>query len=212
MLPPHRHASKLGSHLELKPLPKNQSWSGKIAYLDRDGVLNRWSKNYVNSPEEVEILPNSGEAVARLRRYGFRICVVTNQSPIGRGIWGHETLELIHKKLETKLIQEDSDAVLDLVLYSPYHPSENSWARKPNPGMLEAGRQIIEASENNKQENLKIMYGSKWVKRPSEANSIMVGDQISDIEAGRKFGVNAIQCDQTIGIADVIDKIVPRRG
>ena len=212
MLPPHRHESQLDSPLKLKPLPHNQSWLGKIAYLDRDGVLNRWSDNYVNSPEEVETLPNSGESVARLRRYGFRICVVTNQSPIGRGLWDHDTLELIHKKLETQLIEEDSDAILDLVLYSPYHPSENAWARKPNPGMLEAGRQIIEASENNKQEDLEIMYGHQWVERPSESSSIMVGDQISDIEAGRKFGVNAIQCDQTIGIADVIDKIVPRRG
>ena len=212
MLPPHRHASRLDSPLELKPLPHNQSWSGKIAYLDRDGVLNRWSDNYVNSPEEVEILPNSGESVARLRRHGFRICVVTNQSPIGRGLWGHDTLELIHKEIENQLLEEDIDAILDLVLYSPYHPSENSWARKPNPGMLEAGRQIIEASENIEQENIKIMYGPLWVERPSESSSVMVGDQISDIEAGKKFGVNAIQCDQTIGISDVIDQIVPKRG
>ena len=167
--------------------------------------------NYVNSPEEVEILPNSGEAV-RLRRYGFDLRCDKSVSNRKGHLGSRDTRSFIHKKLETKLIQEDSDAVLDLVLYSPYHPSENSWARKPNPGMLEAGRQIIEASENNKQENLKIMYGSKWVKRPSEANSIMVGDQISDIEAGRKFGVKAIQCDQTIGIADVIDQIVPKRG
>ena len=110
------------------------------------------------------------------------------------------------------MIEEDSDAILDLVLYSPYHPSDNSWARKPNPGMLEAGRQIIEASENNKHDDLKIMYGPHWMERPSESSSIMVGDQISDIEAGRKFGVNAIQCDQTIGIAGVIDQIVPKRG
>ena len=110
------------------------------------------------------------------------------------------------------MLEENIDAILDLVLYSPYQPSENSWARKPNPGMLEAGRQIIEASENIEQENIKIMYGPLWVERPSESSSVMVGDQISDIEAGKKFGVNAIQCDQTIGISDVIDQIVPKRG
>ena len=120
MLPPHRHRSSLEEPLRLSNLPANADWSGKIAYLDRDGVLNRWREGYVNSADELELLPGSGHAVGLLRRNGFRVCVVTNQSPVGRGIWGHETLSLIHDGLQEQLLNEDRDAEIDLILYSPY--------------------------------------------------------------------------------------------
>jgi len=56
-----------------------------IAFLDRDGVVNRGKAGYVNAPEEVVLLPGAAEAIARLRTAGYIICVVTNQSPISRG-------------------------------------------------------------------------------------------------------------------------------
>jgi Histidinol phosphatase and related phosphatases len=85
MLPPHRHRSPLEGPLTLPNLPETSSWQGKIAYLDRDGVLNRWREGYVNSPNELKLLPGAGVAVGLLRRNRFRVCVVTNQSPVGRG-------------------------------------------------------------------------------------------------------------------------------
>ena len=56
MLPPHRHRSSLEEPLRLSDLPDITDWSGKIAYLDRDGVLNKWREGYVNSPEDLEML------------------------------------------------------------------------------------------------------------------------------------------------------------
>ena len=87
MLIPRRDGAEIDSPLDLLPLP-NGPWNGKIAYLDRDGVLNVGSENYINSPDELVILPDTAKSVAALRESGFRVCVVTNQSPIG--------LSLIH--------------------------------------------------------------------------------------------------------------------
>ena len=209
MLPPHRHRSSLEEPLRLSNLPANADWSGKIAYLDRDGVLNRWREGYVNSADELELLPGSGYAVGLLRRNGFRVCVVTNQSPVGRGIWGHETLSLIHDGLQEQLLNEDRDAEIDLILYSPYPPDLGAWARKPRPGMLEAGRQLIEISQINPDQPIHISYGKNWKKRPSEKGSILVGDRESDILAAETFGVRGIQCNPETGIAGVIDMIIP---
>ena len=209
MLPPHRHRSSLEEPLRLSNLPGATDWSGKIAYLDRDGVLNRWREGYVNSPSELELLPGAGYAVGLLRRNGFRICIVTNQSPVGRGIWGHDALSLIHESLQEQLLNEDEDAEIDLILYSPYPPNQGAWARKPRPGMLEAGRQLIENSQINPDQPISISYGKNWNNRPSEKGSILVGDRESDILAAETFGVRAIQCDPETGIAGVIDLIVP---
>ena len=209
MLPPHRHRSSLEEPLRLSNLPANADWSGKIAYLDRDGVLNRWREGYVNSADELELLPGSGYAVGLLRRNGFRVCVVTNQSPVGRGIWGHETLSLIHDGLQEQLLNEDRDAEIDLILYSPYPPGQGAWARKPRPGMLEAGRQVIENSQINPGQPISISYGKNWNNRPSEKESILVGDRESDILAAETFGVRGIQCNPETGIAGVIDMIIP---
>ena len=60
MLPPHRESADLTSPLELLDLPNGEDWDGRIAYLDRDGVINVGSENYVNSRAEVELLPNAG--------------------------------------------------------------------------------------------------------------------------------------------------------
>ena len=208
MLPPHRHDSPLEAPLGLSGLPKNADWGGRIAYLDRDGVLNRWKENYVNSPEDVEILPGSGEAITSLREMGFRICVVTNQSPIGRGLWGHDVLAQINEKLQELLLKEDQGAEIDMILYSPYSPSEGSWSRKPNPGMLEAGRQIVDNAHRFPGKPNNISYGDDWIDRPDESDSILIGDRESDIIAAERFGVKGILCDSESGISGVIDQIL----
>ena len=206
-MPPHRHGSPLEAPLHLIDLPKNVDWEGQIAYLDRDGVLNRWKEDYVNSPDDVEILSGSGKAISRLRGMGFRICVVTNQSPIGRGMWGHDVLAQINDRLQDLLLEEDHGAEIDVLLYSPYAPSENSWARKPNPGMLEAGRQIIENAHRLPGKQNAILFGDDWVNRPSESRSIMVGDRNSDITAADRFGVRGILCDSESGLAGALAQI-----
>ena len=196
----------------MEDLPSMHPWSGNIAYLDRDGVLNKWSENYVNSPDEVQMLPEAGKAIGTLRRSGFRICVVTNQSPIGRGLWDHQRLEKIHKTLQEQLLENDPDAELDLLLYSPYAPSERSWARKPNPGMLEAGRQLIDHSHYQKEGKIQLLFGPDWVERPNEGGSILVGDRSSDLEAANKFGVRGLRCHHNEGIGSVLSQILASRG
>tara|TARA_B100000676_G_C17543776_1_gene563832 strand:- start:173 stop:496 length:324 start_codon:yes stop_codon:yes gene_type:complete len=106
------------------------------------------------------------------------------------------------------LLKEDSDAELDLILYSPYAPWEGSWARKPNPGMLEAARQIIENSSLPNLEPKPILFGSDWVNRPSEDYSFLVGDQDTDIQAAQSFGVTGIKCDTNEGISSVLGHIL----
>jgi len=205
MLIPKRDGAEIDSHLDLLPLP-NGVWDGKIAYLDRDGVLNIGSENYINSPEELVVFPNTADSVAALRESGFRVCVVTNQSPIGRGLWSDETLHSIHAKLRELLLSENSNAHLDLILYSPYAPWEGAWARKPNPGMLEAGRQIISASEKNIDINLR--FDNDWNDTHDESKSVMVGDRDVDMRAAFNFGVKGIRCNPEIGIYDVISEIL----
>ena len=208
MLPPHRHGSPLEAPLRLIDLPENADWGGRIAYLDRDGVLNKWRDDYVSSPDEMEILVGSGKAVSSLRRMGFRICVVTNQSPIGRGLWGHEVLAQINDRLQALLLEEDHEAEIDLILYSPYGPLEGSWSRKPNPGMLEAGRQIIDNAHKSPGEHNTLSFGDDWVDRPSESESILIGDRESDIMAAERFGVKGILCDSESGISGVFEQIM----
>ena len=64
---PSRHLSRLTELAKFLPLPNNQTWGGEIAYLDRDGVLNVGSEDYINSVDELEVLPGAASAVARIR-------------------------------------------------------------------------------------------------------------------------------------------------
>ena len=208
MLEPHRHGAELNESLVLNNLPSKSEWNGKIAYLDRDGVINLGSEEYVNSPEEVVILPKAGLSIGRLRRSGFRVVVVTNQSPVGRGLWDSSNLEMIHQKIQSLLIQEDEDAHLDLILYSPYAPWEGAWARKPNPGMLEAGRQLIDAASRGISNTIEISYGQDWLDRADESKSVMVGDRDVDMAAASEFGVRGLRCDPNLGLSHVVDLIL----
>ena len=206
---PCRDRVPIDAPLTLHPLPNSIPWSGAIAYLDRDGVLNVGSENYVNSPSEVILLPHAARCVARLRRSGIRIAVVTNQSPIGRGYWDSENLARIHDQIQKLLLIEDEDAVLDLILHSPYVPYQNAWARKPNPGMLEAARQLIDHAESTKKwSELSMKFADDWSERPSESHSIMVGDRISDMAAAETFGVRSLLCPAEIGLSAVINDII----
>ena len=206
---PGRHGTEIGSRLELQPLPINGNWDGSIAYLDRDGVLNFGKSDYVNTIDELIIIEGSGRSVGKLRRAGFRICVVTNQSPIGRGIWGHDRLEEIHNKLQNLLLDEDSDAILDLILYSPYTPWSDSHIRKPRPGMLEVGRQIINAGEKGEEIESFNIAEEYSENRPEEGSrSCIVGDRDADIGAGLSHGVRIFHVDEKKGLPSAIDRIL----
>jgi D-glycero-D-manno-heptose 1,7-bisphosphate phosphatase len=107
----------------------------KLIILDRDGVINQDSDLYIKSPEEWIPLPGSLEAIARLNQWGYRVVVATNQSGIGRGLFGMDTINAIHDKM----IKAASHAggSIDAIFFCPHTNADNCSCRKPKPGMFE---------------------------------------------------------------------------
>ena len=109
--------------------------AAKLIVLDRDGVINHDSDQFIKSPDEWRPIPGSLEAVARLNHAGFRVVVATNQSGVGRGLLDIGTLNAIHEKLHRALAQVGGR--LDAIFYCPHTGDSHCECRKPRPGMLE---------------------------------------------------------------------------
>lgn len=108
--------------------------TAKVVILDRDGVINEDSPDYIKSPGEWRPIPGSLEAIARLNRAGFRVCVATNQSGVGRGLYSLETLHAIHEKMQRTLAEHGGR--IEVIEFAPEHPDRATDRRKPGPGML----------------------------------------------------------------------------
>ncbi len=96
-----------------------------LVLLDRDGVLNQDRADHVKNPDELAMIPGAAAAVARLKRAGHRVVVVTNQSCVGRGLVAPDMLAEIHRHLRRRLAE--AGAVLDDVLVCcdpPWQPSQ----------------------------------------------------------------------------------------
>ena len=106
----------------------------KLLILDRDGVINHNSDQYIKNPDEWRPLPGSLEAIAQLTQSGWRIAVATNQSGIARGLFSMETLNAMHAKMHKAVMQ--AGGRIEAIFYCPDSPDSNSPSRKPNPGML----------------------------------------------------------------------------
>ncbi|MCB1671737.1 MAG: D-glycero-beta-D-manno-heptose 1,7-bisphosphate 7-phosphatase [Gammaproteobacteria bacterium] len=107
----------------------------KLVILDRDGVINQDSDDYIKSPEEWIPIERSLAAIAALSQAGFRVAVATNQSGIARGLFDSYTLARIHQKMCS--LTERAGGVVDAVFYCPHGPDEGCHCRKPEPGLLE---------------------------------------------------------------------------
>jgi len=105
----------------------------KFIILDRDGVINQDSDDYIKSAEEFIPIEGSLAAIAKLKRAGYRIVVATNQSGIARGLYDLDTLHRIHDKLHRLLQNEGTH--LDGIFYCPHGPDDICHCRKPKPGM-----------------------------------------------------------------------------
>jgi D-glycero-D-manno-heptose 1,7-bisphosphate phosphatase len=106
----------------------------KLVILDRDGVINQDSDEYIKSPEEWLPLPGALEAIARLNQAGFRVAVATNQSGVGRGLYDMATLNAMHEKMHKAANRVG--ARIDAVFYCPHLEHVDCVCRKPKPGML----------------------------------------------------------------------------
>ncbi|MCF8198553.1 MAG: D-glycero-beta-D-manno-heptose 1,7-bisphosphate 7-phosphatase [Sulfuritalea sp.] len=106
----------------------------KLVILDRDGVINHDSDQYIKSPEEWEPIPGSLAAIARLNQSGYRVVVATNQSGIGRGLFETDTLVAIHDKMVKALAQVGGR--IDAIFFCPHTNADVCDCRKPKSGML----------------------------------------------------------------------------
>jgi D-glycero-D-manno-heptose 1,7-bisphosphate phosphatase len=113
----------------------------RLIVLDRDGTINHDSEQFIKSPDEWRPIPGSLEAIARLNRAGYRVVVATNQSGIGRGLFGMSTLNAIHEKMHRALAQVGGR--IDAIFYCPHSADATCDCRKPKPGLLrEVGRRF----------------------------------------------------------------------
>lgn len=106
----------------------------KLVILDRDGVINFDSAQFIKSPAEWKPIPGSLEAIARLNQAGYRVVVATNQSGIGRGLFDMNTLNQIHEKLHKALFTVGGR--IDAIFYCPHTADSDCDCRKPKPGMF----------------------------------------------------------------------------
>jgi D-glycero-D-manno-heptose 1,7-bisphosphate phosphatase len=138
----------------------------KICILDRDGVINHDSDEFIKSPAEWIPIPGSLEAIAKLNHAGYRVFVVTNQSGLGRGYFTIETLNEIHHKMLDAL--QKSGGKIEAILFCPHSPSDNCDCRKPKNGLL------LEIAER--------------IQQPLD-HSYLVGDSLRDVLSA--WSVNA---------------------
>jgi D-glycero-D-manno-heptose 1,7-bisphosphate phosphatase len=106
----------------------------KLIILDRDGVINEDSDDYIKSPDEWIPLPGSLEAIARLTNAGYRVVVSTNQSGIARKLFDLPALNAMHDKMHQLVAEQGGE--IDAVFFCPHAPNDHCDCRKPSPGMM----------------------------------------------------------------------------
>lgn len=135
-----------------------------LVILDRDGVINQDSAEYIKSPVEWQAIPGSLEAIARLNQAGHTVVIASNQSGLGRGYYDLATLHAIHAKMLDEL--QAVGGHIAQIYFCPHHPNDGCACRKPKPGMLQ---QIAED------------YSEQWMQR------IFIGDTMSDLLASQSM-------------------------
>ncbi|MBN1956503.1 MAG: HAD family hydrolase [Anaerolineae bacterium] len=137
-------------------------------FMDRDGTVNE-EVGYLDDPAGLRLLPGAGEAIRRLNAARVPVLLVTNQSAIARGYLPAARLQAVHQELARQLAAHG--AHIDHIYHCPHHPDENCSCRKPQPGMLQQA-----AAE----------HGIEL------ADSFIVGDKGTDLEAGRRVGCRTV--------------------
>jgi len=139
----------------------------KCIFLDRDGVINRDRVDYAYDLSHFEMLPGVAEALARLKKAGYLLVVVTNQSGIAKGIYSREDMEACHRYMH-----EHTGHAIDAVYYAPYHPMKTeSLTRKPDSLMFEKAIARFDIDP---------------------AQSWMIGDKERDIVPAHQLGIPGI--------------------
>jgi D-glycero-D-manno-heptose 1,7-bisphosphate phosphatase len=141
----------------------------KLAILDRDGVINYDSDQYIKSPAEWRPIPGSIEAIARLNQNGYHVAVATNQSGIGRGLFDMATLNAINDKMMEMVFRQGGR--IDALFFCPHTAAEECSCRKPRTGMLE---------------EIAARFHTELKGVPS------IGDSLKDLQAAETVGAQPI--------------------
>ena len=118
----------------------------KLVILDRDGVINHDSDEYIKSPEEWVPIPGSLEAIARLHRQGYKVVVATNQSGVGRGLFDMNMLGRIHAKMLDAVRAKGGE--IDAIFFCPHKPEDECHCRKPQPGLFQEITERLKVNMN----------------------------------------------------------------
>ena len=159
----------------------------KLVILDRDGVINQDSVHYIKNPNEWIPIPDSLESIARLNQYGFSVIIATNQSGIGRGLFGIETMNAINKKMLDLLGQVGGH--IDAIFYCPHTEDANCKCRKPKSGMLE---------------EISTRFSTSLKNIPA------IGDAPRDLEAYQSVGAQPILVKTGKGEETLANKFYPK--
>ena len=141
----------------------------QLIILDRDGVINKDSKEFIKSPEEWEPIPGSIDAIARLTHAQYHIVLASNQSGLARGLFDINALNRINQKMHREVAKVGGR--IDAIFYCPHGPDDGCVCRKPKPGLL------IDIAERLKTDL---------------ANVPIIGDSFRDIQAAQAVGARAI--------------------
>jgi len=138
-------------------------------FLDRDGVINEDSDDYIKSADEWHAIPGSIEAIAKLSQANYQVFVITNQSGLGRGLFDALALRNMHAKMQ-QLVQQAGGRIHG-IYYCPHKPEDNCECRKPKPGLLtqirdETGHDLTQA--------------------------YFVGDSLKDLEVAQAVGAKGV--------------------
>lgn len=136
-----------------------------LIILDRDGVINQDSDEYVKSVDEWIPIPGSASAIARLCQAGFQVAVATNQSGLARGYFSQADLDAMHQKM-TQLVEAEGGSFAHIA-WCPHGPDDQCDCRKPLPGLIHQIEQALDVSAKG-----------AW----------MVGDSLRDLQAGAAAG------------------------
>ncbi|MCP4929596.1 MAG: D-glycero-beta-D-manno-heptose 1,7-bisphosphate 7-phosphatase [Gammaproteobacteria bacterium] len=140
-----------------------------VVVLDRDGVINEDSPDFIKTPDEWHAIPGSLEAIAKLNQAGYEVAIATNQSGVGRGLFSINTLWDIHQKMLGEILA--NGGYIKRIFFCLHTPEDNCDCRKPKPGLL---YQIAEH----------FACGFDHM--------IMIGDAARDLEAANAVGVRSI--------------------
>jgi len=159
----------------------------RAAFLDRDGVIIRKAKegDYITRWDEVHLLPGVIEGMLKLHHFGFRVIVVTNQRCVGKGLISIPELEGLHRRLTETLAQQGG--IIDAIYYCPHEKTNPPClCRKPAAGML------LDAAKDHR-----IDLAASW----------MIGDSVTDVEAGRAAGCRTSLLTDNLGSSTEADVV-----